>query len=52
MNFIDANVHVWTADTSHYPLAPGDKAENVVPRSFTPEERLRALTVCSPLRFK
>jgi predicted TIM-barrel fold metal-dependent hydrolase len=38
MNFIDAHVHVWTADTSHYPLAEGYKAENVAPRSFTPEE--------------
>ncbi len=38
MNFIDAHVHVWTPDTAHYPLAAGYKAENMQPRSFTPEE--------------
>jgi predicted TIM-barrel fold metal-dependent hydrolase len=38
MGFIDAHVHVWTSDTAHYPLAPGFKKENMVPRSFTPEE--------------
>jgi predicted TIM-barrel fold metal-dependent hydrolase len=38
MDFIDAHVHVWTDDTSHYPLAKGYKKENMKPRSFTPEE--------------
>src|SRR6186997_2731602 len=38
MNFIDAHVHVWTPDVAHYPLAEGYKRENMVPRSFTPEE--------------
>lgn len=38
MNFIDAHVHVWTPDTAHYPLAVGYKAEDMKPRSFTPEE--------------
>jgi predicted TIM-barrel fold metal-dependent hydrolase len=38
MPYIDAHVHVWTPDTAHYPLAPGFKAENMSPRSFTPEE--------------
>jgi predicted TIM-barrel fold metal-dependent hydrolase len=38
MRFIDAHVHVWTPDTAHYPLAPGSKRENMVPRSFTPED--------------
>lgn len=38
MNFIDAHVHVWTPDTSHYPLAAGYKKENMDPPSFAPEE--------------
>jgi predicted TIM-barrel fold metal-dependent hydrolase len=38
MNFIDAHVHVWTPDTTRYPLAPGFKKEDMKPASFTPEE--------------
>lgn len=38
VKYIDAHVHVWTADTSHYPLAPGFKKEEMKPASFTPEE--------------
>jgi predicted TIM-barrel fold metal-dependent hydrolase len=38
MAFIDAHVHVWTPDTSHYPLAPGFKKEEMRPASFTPQE--------------
>jgi predicted TIM-barrel fold metal-dependent hydrolase len=38
MNFIDAHVHVWTADTVRYPLAPGFKKEDMRPGSFTAEE--------------
>src|SRR5262245_53165145 len=38
MNHIDAHVHVWTPDTTRYPLAPGFKKENMKPASFTPEE--------------
>src|SRR3954447_16590973 len=38
MGFIDAHVHVWTADTAHYPLAPGFRKEDVKPPSFTPQE--------------
>jgi predicted TIM-barrel fold metal-dependent hydrolase len=38
MGFIDAHVHVWTPDTSHYPLAAGYKKENMEPASFTPEQ--------------
>jgi predicted TIM-barrel fold metal-dependent hydrolase len=38
MNYIDAHVHVWTPDTSHYPLAAGYKPENMQPKSFTPDE--------------
>lgn len=38
MGLIDAHVHVWTPDTSHYPLAAGFKKEDMKPASFTPEE--------------
>jgi predicted TIM-barrel fold metal-dependent hydrolase len=38
MGFIDAHVHVWTPDVSHYPLAPGFKKADVKPASFTPED--------------
>jgi predicted TIM-barrel fold metal-dependent hydrolase len=38
MNFIDAHVHVWTDDTSHYPLAAGWKVEDMSPKRFTPED--------------
>src|SRR5437870_10595464 len=38
MAYIDAHVHVWTPDTSHYPLAKGYKKEEMKPASFTPEE--------------
>lgn len=38
MNYIDAHVHIWTPDTSHYPLAPGFKKDDMKPASFTPEE--------------
>lgn len=36
--FIDAHSHVWTPDTEKYPLAGGQTAEDLKPRSFTPEE--------------
>jgi predicted TIM-barrel fold metal-dependent hydrolase len=36
---IDAHVHLWTPDTTHYPLSPDfSKAKDMVPASFTPEE--------------
>jgi len=36
--YIDAHVHVWTPDTSAYPLAEGFNAKSMQPPSFTPEE--------------
>jgi predicted TIM-barrel fold metal-dependent hydrolase len=36
--FIDAHVHVWTDDISHYPLAAGWKKEDMHPRRFTPKD--------------
>ena len=38
--YIDAHSHVWTPDVAHYPLAPGFKAADMQPRSFTAEELL------------
>jgi predicted TIM-barrel fold metal-dependent hydrolase len=38
MNYIDAHVHVWTDDTSHYPLAKGFKKEDMNPKRFTPAD--------------
>src|SRR5207237_2723443 len=38
MNYLDAHVHVWTPDTTRYPLAAGFKKEEMKPDSFTPEE--------------
>lgn len=40
-NYIDAHVHVWTPDTTRYPLAPGFKKSDMQPPSFTPEELFR-----------
>ncbi|MFO0967530.1 MAG: amidohydrolase family protein [Gemmataceae bacterium] len=37
-DYIDAHVHVWTPDTTRYPLAAGFKKEDMKPASFTPEE--------------
>ncbi len=36
--FIDAHVHVWTPDTTSYPLAAGFTVGNMAPPSFTPEK--------------
>jgi predicted TIM-barrel fold metal-dependent hydrolase len=36
--YIDAHVHVWTPDTSAYPLAEGFNVNAMRPPSFTPEE--------------
>lgn len=38
MGFIDAHVHVWTDDRSHYPLAEGFKADDIEPKRFTPQD--------------
>lgn len=34
---IDAHVHVWTSDTTAYPLAAGYKESEMQPASFTPD---------------
>ncbi len=38
MPLIDAHVHVWTPDTTSYPLARGFTKDRMRPPSFTPEE--------------
>jgi predicted TIM-barrel fold metal-dependent hydrolase len=38
MGMIDAHVHVWTDDTSHYPLGAGWKKQDMAPKRFTPED--------------
>jgi predicted TIM-barrel fold metal-dependent hydrolase len=40
-NFIDAHVHVWTTNTTHWPLATGYQASDMDPASFTPKELMR-----------
>ncbi|MEW6749467.1 MAG: amidohydrolase family protein [Candidatus Latescibacterota bacterium] len=38
---VDAHVHVWTADTEKYPLAPGFQAGDLWRSSFVPEDHFR-----------
>lgn len=38
--WIDSHSHVWTSDTSAYPLKPGRRKEEMRPASFTPRELL------------
>ncbi|TWT63887.1 amidohydrolase family protein [Rubinisphaera italica] len=37
-SFVDAHVHVWTPDTTAYPLGPDYDVQDMQPKSFTPEE--------------
>src|SRR5260370_32340448 len=41
MGYIDAHVHVWSADTKRYPRAGEVLCPPNAPASFTPEELLR-----------
>lgn len=41
MAYVDAHTHVWTDDTSHYPLGDGWKKEDMKPKRFTPEDFLK-----------
>jgi len=36
--WIDAHVHIWSPDTTRYPLAPGFTPAEMQPPSFTPQE--------------
>ncbi|HWT83463.1 MAG TPA: amidohydrolase family protein [Candidatus Methylomirabilis sp.] len=35
LGYIDAHSHLWSPDRTHYPLRPGAKEEDVVPKGFT-----------------
>jgi predicted TIM-barrel fold metal-dependent hydrolase len=41
IGLVDAHCHVWTDDTSHYPLATSWKIEDMKPQRFTPEDLLK-----------
>jgi predicted TIM-barrel fold metal-dependent hydrolase len=41
LRFIDAHIHVWTSDTTRYPLAAGFTKADMKPPSFTPEDFFR-----------
>ncbi len=41
MNDIDAHSHIWTPDTTKYPLAPGFRRADMNPPSFTAEELIK-----------
>jgi predicted TIM-barrel fold metal-dependent hydrolase len=49
--YIDAHVHVWTADTGRYPLAAGYTKEQMVVPSFTPEELFAHTGPCGVTRI-
>ena len=48
--YIDAHVHVWTPDTTRYPLAAGFSKENMRPQSFTPEQLFSHARPCGVTR--
>jgi predicted TIM-barrel fold metal-dependent hydrolase len=37
-DYVDAHVHVWTPDVQRYPIDSGYSVEDMVPKSFTPDE--------------
>jgi predicted TIM-barrel fold metal-dependent hydrolase len=49
--YIDAHVHVWTADTVRYPLKPGFPKEKMRAPSFTPEELFTHTQPCGVTRI-
>ncbi|MDM8004867.1 MAG: amidohydrolase family protein [Phycisphaerae bacterium] len=49
--WIDAHVHVWTDDVSHYPLAPGFTKSQLQPPTFTPEELFAHCEPCGVRRI-
>src|SRR5437016_1021000 len=51
MGYIDAHLHVWTDDTTRYPLAPGWKIEDLTPRRFTPEDLFEQAKPAGVTRF-
>jgi predicted TIM-barrel fold metal-dependent hydrolase len=49
--YIDAHVHVWTSDTTKYPLASGYRREQMQPPNFPPEELLSQAQPCGVSRI-
>lgn len=49
-NLIDAHVHVWTPDTSRYPLSQGYSLSDMQPPSFTPEQLMAHAAPCGVSR--
>ena len=47
---IDAHAHIWTPDTTKYPLAGGYRREEMRPASFTPGELLELARPCGVAR--
>jgi predicted TIM-barrel fold metal-dependent hydrolase len=45
-HYIDAHVHVWTPDTTKYPLAAGYRRDEMQPASFVPDELLKLARPC------
>ena len=39
--YIDAHSHIWTTDLKRFPLAPGQTAEDLPPRSFTDDDLIK-----------
>ena len=50
-NLIDAHVHVWSPDTSRFPLAPGFSAEDLWFPSYSAEEVRRLAAPAGVTRF-
>jgi predicted TIM-barrel fold metal-dependent hydrolase len=48
--YIDAHVHVWTPDTTRYPLKPGFPKQRMRLPSFTPEELFAHTRPCGVTR--
>jgi predicted TIM-barrel fold metal-dependent hydrolase len=49
--WIDAHVHVWTTNTSDYPLAAGFRRDQMEPASFEPEVLLAQARPCGVRRI-
>jgi predicted TIM-barrel fold metal-dependent hydrolase len=49
--YIDAHVHVWTSDTTKYPLASEYRREQMQPPNFPPEELLSQAQPCGVSRI-
>ena len=48
---VDAHIHVWSADTDRYPLAPGFNRTDLWLPSFTPADHARYSRAVGPVRM-